>query len=50
LPASRLQHPDAYDVFVVASVGLEAQVKPRDFARALQDAEQRLKELEEVDE
>lgn len=35
------------DVFVVASVGPEAQVKPRDFARALRDAEQRLKELEE---
>jgi hypothetical protein len=38
------------DVFVVASVGPEAQVKPRDFTRALHDAEQRLKELEEADE
>jgi hypothetical protein len=36
-------------VFVVAAVGPEAQVKPRDFTRALHDAEQRLKELEEAD-
>jgi hypothetical protein len=38
------------DAFVVASVGPEAQVKPRDFTRALHEAEQRLKELEEADE
>jgi len=30
----------------VAAVGPEAQVKPRDFVRAVSDAEQRLKKLE----
>jgi hypothetical protein len=34
------------DVFVVAAVGPEAQVKPRDFTRAVRDAEQRLAEIE----
>jgi hypothetical protein len=34
----------------VAAVGPEAQVRPRDFTRALHDAERRLKELEEADE
>lgn len=37
------------NVFVVAAIGPEAQVKPHDFTRALHNAEQRLKELEEVD-
>jgi hypothetical protein len=36
-------------VFVVAAVGPEAQVKPREFVRAVSAAEQRLKELEEED-
>jgi hypothetical protein len=34
------------NVFIVASIGPEAQVKPRDFTRALYNAEQRLKDLE----
>jgi hypothetical protein len=37
------------DAFVVAAVGPEAQVKPRDFTRAVADTEQRLNELEEED-
>ena len=34
------------DVFVVAAIGPEAQVKPRGFDRAIQAAEQRLDGLE----
>ncbi|MEV4416319.1 hypothetical protein [Catellatospora sp. NPDC049609] len=35
------------DVFVIAAVGPEAQVKPQDFKRATADAVWRLNELEE---
>jgi hypothetical protein len=35
------------DVFVIAAVGPEANVKPRDFTRAVRAAEDRLSKLEE---
>lgn len=36
------------DSFVVAAIGPEAQVKPRDFTRAVRAAEDRLNKLEEA--
>lgn len=45
---SRAFYRQVGEAFVVAAIGPEAQVKPRDFIRAVRAAEDRLNKLEEV--